>query len=224
MTPYYSADGITIYNADCREIVPGLDAKSLVVTDIPYNIKFHYQGYKDNLKDDVFKELLKIAVRAPSVVLCYPEIMFDVYDAVKRKPEECVAWVYNTNTPRQHRQISWFGTKPDFSKIKQPYKNPNDKRIKALMKNGSQGTNIYDWWEVQQVKNVSAEKTEFPCQIPLEIMKRIIMITDADIIVDPFMGSGTTLLAAKELGKKAIGIELVERHCQIAVERIKKGL
>ena len=79
---------------------------------------------------------------------------------------------------------------------------------------------LYDWWEINQVKNVSKEKTSHPCQMPVEVMRRIIGIRPEDyIIVDPFMGSGTTIKMAKETGRRAIGIELDERFAEIAANR-----
>jgi site-specific DNA-methyltransferase (adenine-specific) len=78
----------------------------------------------------------------------------------------------------------------------------------------------YDWTiDYQQVKNVSLEKTEHPCQIPTALMRHVLRLFDGDII-DPFMGSGTTLVAAKQLGREAIGIEIEERYCEIAVKRL----
>lgn len=62
------------------------------------------------------------------------------------------------------------------------------------------------------------EATEHPTQKNVKLMRRLIGMTDGTVL-DPFMGSGTTLRAAKDLGRKAIGIELEERYCQIAAER-----
>lgn len=62
-----------------------------------------------------------------------------------------------------------------------------------------------------------------PCQKPIKLLKRIIKKTEGTIL-DPFLGSGTTLLAAKELSRKAIGIEIEERYCEIAVKRLAQGV
>jgi DNA modification methylase len=83
---------------------------------------------------------------------------------------------------------------------------------------------LYDWWEINQVKNVSKEKTSHPCQMPLEVMKRIVGILPSDYtIVDPFMGSGTTGLACKLLNRNFIGIEKSAEYFEIAQSRISKG-
>lgn len=115
-----------------------------------------------------------------------------------------------------------------MNQVKQPYKNPNDKRIKERIARGCKGAKLYDWWEINQVKNVSKEKTKHPCQMPLEVMKRIIGILPYDCtIIDPFMGSGTTGIAVKEMNKeqnakrKFIGIEIDEVYYSIAKARIE---
>jgi len=130
--------------------------------------------------------------------------------------------VYNSNTGKQSRLISWWGCKPDFRKVRQEYKNLKDKRIQARIAEGKTGAKLYDWWEINQVKNVSKEKTEHPCQIPEEIIRRIILITaqENDLIIDPFAGSGTTLKVAKDLGFKYIGYEIDENYINIIKNRL----
>jgi site-specific DNA-methyltransferase (adenine-specific) len=134
--------------------------------------------------------------------------------AIKAKCEQVVCWVYNSNTGKQSRLISWWGCKPDFSKVRQPYKNPNDKRIVKRIQEGKTGAKLYDWWQVHQVKNVSAEKTDHPCQIPEEIIRRIILTTakENETIIDVFAGSGTTLVVAKKLGYNAVGYEIDPKY------------
>ena len=138
-------------------------------------------------------------------------------------PERVVSWVYNSNTAKQHRDIAFFGVKPNFNQVRQPYKNPNDKRIKERIARGITGSKLYDWWNINQVKNVSKGKNgiNHPCVMPLEVMKNIVGILPKDkIIVDPFMGSGTTGIACKELGYDFIGIELDKNYFELAKERI----
>lgn len=209
-----------LYCGDCLEILPTLAAESVVVTDPPFNIGFSYDTYRDALSDPDYQEPLRRACPVPAVIVHYPEDMFVVSMALGELPEKCVAWIYNANTARQWRMVCWFGCEPDFSRIKQPYKNPSDKRIQALIRQGSNGRSLYDWWEIQQVRNVLKEKTAHPCQMPLEVMRRIIAITPGDTILDPFMGSGTTGVAAIQLGRKFMGIEIDPHYFAIAHKRI----
>ena len=68
----------------------------------------------------------------------------------------------------------------------------------------------------------AAAVTGHPCAKPLSLMTQLILKARADTILDPFMGSGTTLLAAKELGRKAVGIEIEEKYCEIAAKRLSQ--
>ena len=61
---------------------------------------------------------------------------------------------------------------------------------------------------------------EHPAPFPLKLATRAISSTSAQLVVDPFAGSGTTLRAAKDLGRRSIGIELDERYCEIAAKRM----
>jgi len=215
-----------IYNDNCLNILPTLDAENFIfVSDPPFNIGYHYATYKDNKPEkDYYEWLAKIFGNHPKVIIHYHESLYKFAFQVGEIPEKIVSWVYNANTPKQHRGIAFFGVQPDFSKVSQPYKNPKDKRIMKRIAEGKQAR-LYDWWQIEQVKNVSKEKTAHPAQMPLEVMKRIIGILPEDaIILDPFMGSGSTGVACMQLGRKFIGIELYEGYFSIAQSRIEKCL
>jgi len=195
----------------------------LTITDPPYNQNYHYDTYADNLSQYDYIKLLS-HIKKPCVIIHYPEETINILPEIFGKCEQVVTWVYNSNTGKQSRLISWWGCKPDFKKVTQPYKNPNDKRVKLLLEKGKTGAKLYDWWEIQQVKNVSKEKTKHPCQIPEEIIKRIILTTakENDLIIDPFAGSGTTLKVANDLGFKYIGYEIDENYIKIIKNRISE--
>lgn len=110
-----------------------------------------------------------------------------------------------------------------MTKVTQAYKNLTDKRIKKRISEGK-GARLYDWWEINQVKNVSKGQNSHPCPIPMEVAKRIILTTSqpGDIIIDPFCGSGTICVVAKALGRKFIGIELEPKYVEIANQRLRQ--
>ena len=220
---------ITLYNADFRELgdLEQRFGEFVIVTDPPFNIGYHYNGYKDSIDAAEYNEMLTTLIMGrQSVVIHYPEYLYELAMEADIKPQRVVSWVYNSNTPRQHRDIAFFNITPDFTKVRQPYKNPNDKRIKERIARGQTGAKLYDWWNINQVKNTSAEKTEHPCQMPLEVMKRIIGILPDDItVIDPFMGSGTTGVAVAELNgggshRRFVGIEMDKKYFDIASKRI----
>ena len=200
------------------------EEKFIVVTDPPFNIGYHYNNYKDNLEAEEYYEMLaSIFQYSPFVVIHYPEEIYKIAFQIGDFTEKVVSWVYNSNTAKQHRDIAFFGIKPDFKQYGQPYKNPTDKRIMQRIADGKTAR-LYDWWEINQVKNVSKEKTKHPCQMPLEVMKRIVGILPKDYtIVDPFMGSGTTGLACKLLNRNFIGIEMDAEYHAIAQQRIRES-
>lgn len=165
--------------------------------------------------------LKEITLNKPFVMIHYPETLYRLSHEFNRFPNKVVSWVYNSNTAKQHRDIAFYDVKPNFNLVKQPYKNPNDKRIKERIARGIEGCKLYDWWNINQVKNVSKVKTGHPCQMPLEVMKNIVGIIPEDFtIFDPFMGSGTTGLACLELGRNFIGTEIDEKYFEIARERL----
>lgn len=214
-----------IINADSSKVIRKyINDKTIIVTDPPFNIGYHYKGYKDRLKTEQYlKQVGDILSLAPSVLIHYPEDVVRLSMQINKVPNRIVSWVYNSNTKRQHRDIAFYGFDPDFSKVKQPYKNPNDKRIKALIANGSQGTNIYDWWNINQIKNVSKEKTIHPCQMPLEVMDRIIKLLPQGVnVIDPYCGSGTTGIACVNNNIDFIGIDIVPEYAKLAEERIRE--
>lgn len=218
---YYAHGGIQIYHGDCRDVLPTLPV-GLTVSDPPYNVAYHYDDYSDRLPDAEYWQFMLTVLKMPLVFIHYPEAMFPLAAVLCQAPSEVVAWVYHANTPRQWRSVAWFGLSPDFSRDGQAYRNPTDKRVEKLIADG-RAARLYDWWEIEQVKNVSDEKTAHPCQIPRALMMRILRVTPFDgPVIDPFCGSGTTLLAAKELGRTAIGIETSERYCEVAAMRLSQ--
>ena len=219
---------ITLYNDSCDNILPTLDlSNAIIVSDPPFNIGYHYDNYDDNMsEDEYYKWIGNIFSLCPSAVVHYPESLYKLAFQMGKFPERVVSWVYNSNTAKQHRDIAFFGVKPNFNQVRQPYKNPNDKRIKERIARGITGSKLYDWWNINQVKNVSKGKNgiNHPCVMPLEVMKNIVGILPKDkVIVDPFMGSGTTGVACKELGYDFIGIELDENYFKLAKERINNA-
>jgi len=212
-----------VQNIDFRKVMNNFDKETtLIVTDPPYNVGWKYDSYKDNMSESDYLEMFSHFKGFKFVVIHYIEDIIKYIVPHMGVPDKVVQWVYNSNMGKQHRSIAFFNCKPDFKKAYQPYKNPNDKRVQKLMENGSKGSKLYDWWNINLVKNVSKEKEQYSNQIPEKVIENIINIaaTEKDIIIDPFCGSGTTLAVAKKLNKKYFGCDVSE----IAVDITKKRL
>jgi len=214
---------MSVIELDARQLSYG-DA-DLIVTDPPYNIGYKYNGaFQDNQTLDEYQSIF-IPMKGKKVVLIhYAESIIKDIVPILGNPQRTVAWTYPSNTgSRQWRMIAWFNCEPDWAKYKLPYKNPNDKRIKELVKRTG-GRKCPDHWEVNLVKNVSKEKIkDYTNQIPEEIIRRIILTTanKGDIIVDPFCGTGTTLAVAKGLGFDFQGYDLNPLAIKLTTNRLK---
>jgi site-specific DNA-methyltransferase (adenine-specific) len=224
MNIFYKDDIATIYNNNFEDIIKKIDSFNYIITDPPYNINFKYVDYNDNMSDEKYINMLSILNDYNVVMIHYLEEFSGVVGEALGRPNKIVPWCYNSNLQRQCRGIAWYGCTPNFNKVKQPYKNLNDKRIKKLIENGSKGSRIYDWWnDIQLIKNVSKEKNlNFTNQIPIKLLERIILLTtnENDIILDPFFGSGSLYFACKNTNRKCIGIEQSKEHLNIFKERL----
>ena len=212
-----------IINGDCLEEMTRIPEDAFIMSDPPYNQKYHYNSYKDNMGKDEYANMIRTVFgNRKSVLIHYPEEMMMICGGGKMGDvQQVVSWVYNSNTAKQHRLIAWFGCKPDMRKIPQPYKNPTNKRIAKRIAEGKQARS-YDWWNINQVKNVSKKDNPHPCPVPLLLMEKIILSTtqEGDAVCDPFMGSGTTGIACKKLNREFIGIDEDDMYCQLAENRI----
>ena len=132
---------ICFYNDDYKNQIGEMDRENtIIVTDPPFNIGYHYNEYNDKMDEvEYYTMLANLVRRFPCVIIHYPESLHRLSLASGEIPTRVCSWVYNSNTARQHRDIAWYRVKPDFTKALQPYKNPNDKRIKERMARGLMG-------------------------------------------------------------------------------------
>ena len=213
-----------LINGDFKNHIHLIEDDFTIVTDPPYNINFKYNEYNDNMSDDDYIELINKLECYKMAIIHYPEESMKYFVPALGVPDEVNVWAYNSNLPgRQSRLINYYNTIPDYNKVLQPYKNPNDKRIKQQIAKGKKGTRSYDWFsDIQLVKNVSKTKYNHPCPVPVKLMERIILLTTnpGDLIVDPFCGSGTTGIACLNTGRRFIGIEIDTEYFDMASDRL----
>lgn len=222
MNTIFEDSTLKLYNADFRNIISDINF-DYIITDPPYNVGYKYPDYNDIMPEDKYIEMLSHLNEYKTIMIHYAEDFCGVVGEAMGRPKRCVSWCYSSNLPRQSRMVAWFNCTPDFNKVKQPYKNPNDKRIKKLIEKGNEGARLYDWWsDIQLIKNTSKDKVgSFTNQIPIPLLERIIKLTtnEGDTILDPFFGSGSIYFACKNTNRKCIGIEQSLTHINSFYER-----
>jgi site-specific DNA-methyltransferase (adenine-specific) len=238
MKPYYNHKGICIIHGDCREVLPTLGPVDCVMTSPPYNtlpvankpsglhaerksgvnlwMQKSSSGYFDWRDEDHYQRwlvdiigwCLKVCkglvwinhkVRYRNGVAIHPVRIFpwDIYSEVIWDRRGSMALNCKRYAP-SHEVLLAFGT-PTYW-------------------NDSLNTEMSEWQIPPQLE------PEHPCPYPLELPMRVITSScpECGIVLDPFMGSGTTLRAAKDLGRRAIGIEIEEKYCEIAAKRLSQ--
>lgn len=215
---------IEMKNKDFRDVMYEIEEDFIVVTDPPYNIGYEYNEYHDDLPKKEYIEMIGKLKGQKTAIIHYPEETMEYFVPALGVPDEVNVWAYNSNLPNRHsRLINYYDLKPDYTKVLQPYKNPNDKRIKERIARGIKGARSYDWFsDINLVKNVSKVDYNHPCPVPVELMERIIKLTseEGDLIFDPFAGSGTTAIACMNTNRRFIGAEIDTLYFDMANERI----
>ena len=201
MKPYYEADGITIYHGDCREVIPGLPEHAMV-SDPPYGTGWVRGGGSvgvfvakhERPEWDVFS--------VDWLTLSPLTRHWVVFAPISRAADVLAA------LPAASR-VDWRKTNP------RPNGPDRDAIIVApvALPGGI-------WFEAY-----NGDTPLHPCQKPIDLMAWCVQFVPPHLtICDPFVGSGSTLIAAKNLGKIAIGIEIEERFCEIAADRLRQGV
>ncbi len=237
-----------VHLGDCLEHMKSMPdgCVDLIITDPPYNIGKKYDNYSDNLRFDEYldwcyswlDECIRVLKPTGSLFLFnYPEnnAYLKVYLDKKLIFRRWLTWHYHTNTGHSKRNFTrtqhsiLFYTKSDrytFNKkeVAQPYKNPTDRRIQKLMASGKNGTGPYDVFIFNIVKNVSKEKTPHITQLPLALVEIFVKACSnpGDLVFDPFLGSGTTAVAAKKNNRNYLGCEISKTYYDIAIQRLKE--
>ena len=202
---YYQDESVVIYHGDCRDILPSLPKVDLVLTDPPYGIEFrsnHRIIRHDPLYGDTEFPLALIAQLA--VLPTHAAYVFCRWNNLTTmpSPRSVIVWVKNNwsmgdlkhEHARQWEAICFYpGPQHQFIA-----------RIPDVIFADRTGNDLH------------------PTQKPLSLCKKILGANVGQVVLDPFMGSGTTLRAAKDLGRKAIGIEIDERYCEIAARRMSQ--
>lgn len=204
MKPYFDQDGITVYQGDCREIIPSL-AFGAIVSDPPYGM-----AYKPLRGADGSKRWTA-GIRGDADA-------FDPSHLLGGVP--CVLWGANWYSHAVPGHGGWLVWNKTCDHRKNGFVASDCELAFA-----SEATRCHRFDLQWGGEARNGEPFYHPTQKPVALMRWCLQfVPETAVILDPYCGAGPTLVAAKELGRRAIGIEIEERFCETAAKRLAQGM
>lgn len=225
MKPYYEDSAVKIFHGDCREILPTLDPVDLVLTDPPYQQSNSGGG---------------IVAARPTFQLMWKELSsfdpHDYWDLIIGATKNYHGYVFTSKACIRHFISLAEGAKLNWDILIYGKNNPapmkNNRYLSSFeyifffRGNGCTWNNgaPYEFFNKLKLVNCAPSQFGHPTEKNISTLEELIAVSSEEnqTILDPFMGSGTALVAAKNLGRKAIGIEICEKYCEIAVKRLRQ--
>jgi len=220
MKPYYQDEWVTIYNADCREVIPQLDINfDLLLSDPPYGsgLSMEFNDRFTHAADNWWKNTDRSTCKRhdpvigddkpfdPAPFLKYPQIILWGANYYSSRLPDSGGWliwdkrhgVEDAEWPMSDAELAWTNIRKAVKIFRH--------RWFGLLRESEQGQHYH------------------PTQKPVALMKWCIQqAKDVNYILDPYMGSGPVLRAAKDFGIKAVGVELKKKYCDIAIKRLQQ--
>jgi len=242
-----------IIHGDCLEIMKNIPDNSIdmAFADPPFNLKKKYNQYKDSKEKEEYinwcymwiDEMVRI-IKPTGSIFIHNIPRWLTYFAERLNKiaffRHWISWdsggmpLGKTLLPN-HYGILYYSksNSPNdfkFYDIRSPHK--KCKHCNEFLKDyGGRKNRMHPfgvlssdvWTDIHRIKH-KKRRDEHPCQLPIPLLERIILMTtdEGDIVFDPFAGTGTTLVAAKRLGRKYIGIEIDQKYIEIAERNIKQ--
>ena len=211
MKPYYQDDLVTLFHGDCLEVTDWLEA-DVLVTDPPYG-----QAYKSNMDRGSRTEWHE--------VISGDDTTEGRDSALKLWGEKKAALIFGTwKTPKPattKQVVIWDKTPCGYmGDLQIPFGNAHEE-IYCLGKYGWTGVREASIVRAQMLMSGDRDRPNHPTPKPIGLMEKLLSKTTG-IVADPFAGSGATLLAARNLGRKVIAVELDEQYCELIVSRLSQ--
>lgn len=216
-TPYYDQDGITIYCGDCRDILPHIEPSTidLVLADPPYGVTYESNSGGRRGKEPISNDGTRLSLRlyrqvvpllgGANHVLWFTrwDAWPDVWEILGARFPLRGVLVWDKGTPGMGDLCHW---------------GPSYELIASAGRGKTTGSRDQS---VLRFNGVSTSNRHHPTEKPVALLEYLIGKLAPASVLDPFMGSGSTLVAAKRLGVPAIGIEGEKRFCEAAVRRLE---
>jgi site-specific DNA-methyltransferase (adenine-specific) len=231
--PYYEDSAVRLYCGDCREILPHLEPVDLVVTDPPYAVSIPGLSHKgrpgkgtrslDFFPQDhdwsACRAMVREAVRlcpvteqASFYVWCGHRQFGDMVGDLEERGFSTRFLVWSKLYPPPPAPRSGWPSGAELCVYAfRPGRHWSDEHLPA--------SNVL---VADGFRHGNPAKLPHPTQKPVDVVAPLVRASSrrGDLVADPFAGSGTTLVAAKNLGRRAIGIEIEERYCEVAANRL----
>jgi DNA modification methylase len=204
MKPYFEDEFVTLFHGDCLEVTEWLSA-DVLVTDPPYGV-----AYKSGRRKDLPKIVNDESIDVRDICL----------DLWREKPA-LVFGSWKAERPRNVRQLIVWDKRggAGFSgDLKMPWADITEEIY--VIGTGWLGPRVPAIYSVPTLP--PANRPDHPTPKPVGLLERLINHCPDGVIADPFAGSGATLLAARNLGRKVIGVELEEKYCELMAKRLSQ--
>lgn len=240
-----------IIQGDSLELLKEVESNSIDMTfaDPPFNLKKSYNNYRDSLKlqeyldwcEKWITEMVRITKPTGSIFIHnIPRwlIYFGEYLNKQADFKHWICWDAPTAPMGKTLQPNHYGIlfyakdskKLKFYEIRSPHKRTRKTNILAKDYGGKKGLlHPYGplvpdvWTDIHRIKH-NKFRDEHPCQLPVHLLERIILMStdENDIVFDPFIGTGTTAIAAKRLGRQFIGFDIDEKYVEITKQKLEQ--
>lgn len=213
-----------------------------------YEVKREYSEYLDDMKP-IISELVRVLRPGGSIcwqvgngirrgeVIPLDALYYPIFKSQGLSLRNRIVWSFGHGLHAQrrfsgrHETILWFTKGNEYifnlDSVRVPSKYPKKKHYKGPKKGQLSGNplgkNPGDVWDITNIKALHPEKTDHPCQFPVALVDRLVrsLSNPGDLVVDPFLGSGTTLLASAINGRRGLGIEISDKYIKIAKRRMR---
>ena len=221
MRPYYQDEWVSLYHGDCLKVTEWL-AADVLVTDPPYGVSWMQNDMNGNRKDRQEAKRRK-SENGPDIAGDHnTDVRDEVLTLWGKKPAIVFGSWRSIRPENVSNRLIWHKL-GRFSGVNASPWYPNDEEI-YLIGGGWQGNPTATVITTHEARANHAKQIRHPTPKPVGLMEILINKAPLGVIADPFAGSGSTLLAAKNAGRRAIGVELELKYCRIAANRLSQGV